>query len=89
MDERTGAAPWWMESTTTGEAAVSNGSRERPRKPFMMVNGRKGEYQREGKRWKNETEKTDEMSEDDRCYKGWEIDEEERGRAVGEVPKGR
>jgi len=26
-----------MESTTTGEAAVSNGSRERPRKPFMMV----------------------------------------------------
>ena len=55
----------------------------------MMENGRKGEYQREGKRWKNETEKTDEMSEDDRCYKGWEIDEEERGRAVGEVPKGR
>ena len=48
MDERTGAAPWWMESTTTGEAAVSNGSRERPRKPFIMVTGRKGEYQREG-----------------------------------------
>jgi hypothetical protein len=36
MDERMGAAPLWMESTTTGDAATSNGSIERLRKPFMM-----------------------------------------------------
>lgn len=46
IEERIGAASLWMEPTTMGEAAASNGSSVRPRKPFMLgkenVNSTKG-----------------------------------------------
>jgi hypothetical protein len=38
MEERIGAASLWMDPTTMGEAAASNGRSVRLRKPFMLGN---------------------------------------------------
>lgn len=50
MEEMMGAAPLWIDSTLTGEAAVRSGSNARPRNPFMMADG--FDDGREKKEWK-------------------------------------
>ena len=46
-DEITGAAPLWIVSTRTGEAATSSGKTDKLRRPFMMY--QRSERTRRGK----------------------------------------